>query len=145
MKFAVKQAYDMLMRWGPDDCWSGWRLLWGLKVQQRVKDCVWLLAHGWVLTNELQWKRGVTNLARCQQCDAPIEDVLHIVRDCLCAQDVWDLLHPQGQVADFFVLPLKPWLLRIWNSGIQLMAASHGLRRHRSLVGLYGVGEIWPS
>lgn len=54
-KFSVSQAYEIQAGWGFEEAWMGWKLLWNLRVQQRVKDRAWLLAHGRVLMNEVWW------------------------------------------------------------------------------------------
>lgn len=39
-----------------------------------------------------------------------MEDVIHVVWDCLKAKEVWQVLHPQRYVRNFFSLPLQDWL-----------------------------------
>lgn len=51
-KFSVKIVYELQAGRIVEERWTGWKLMWKLRVQQRVKDWVWLLAHGGVLTNE---------------------------------------------------------------------------------------------
>lgn len=86
--------------------------MWRLRVQQWVKDCLWMLVHGQILPNEACCHRGMADSAQCQLCEGLVENIMHVVRDCPCAKEVWNVLHPQGRVSQFFELTCRDWLLQ---------------------------------
>lgn len=108
----VNSAYKLEMNWDREDVWRGWRLIWRLCVQQRVEDCLWVLSHDHLLTTFGRWQRGLSSTAKCEGCDKLAEDILHVVRDCKFAREVWFPFFPQNRLIDFFSLNLRDWVLR---------------------------------
>lgn len=49
--FIVKGAYDLANNRGLDQNWEGWSYIWSLKIQQRIKVFLRLMAHERLLTN----------------------------------------------------------------------------------------------
>lgn len=49
--FSVKSAYEFAFEGSEEGKWVGWKHIWSLRVQQRVKVFIWLLGHEAVLTN----------------------------------------------------------------------------------------------
>lgn len=71
-----------------------------------------MLVHERALTNEARWRPRLATSARCPCRDDLLGDVLHVLRDCPKASEIWYVFHPQGRVDDFFSLPLCEWFLR---------------------------------
>lgn len=71
-----------------------------------------MLIHGRILTNEARCRRGMAVSAQCQRCGQLVEDVMHVVRDCPCATEVWSVLYPQGRVPDFYHLTGRDWFYK---------------------------------
>ncbi|KAL8154116.1 hypothetical protein V2J09_011876 [Rumex salicifolius] len=53
-----------------------------LKVPERIRTFVWLMAHG-ILTNEERRRRHLTDVALCPICKRETESLAHLFRDCL--------------------------------------------------------------
>lgn len=84
----MKVSYELQTGWTSEEKWPGWKISWKIKVQQHVKDCVWMLAHGRVLTSKARWRRKMSMSVGCPRCDGLVEGVLHAVRDCPKAKEI---------------------------------------------------------
>lgn len=91
--------------------WKGWKLIWRMKASQRVRVFCWIMAHGKLLTNEERWRRRLTSDANYGRCQSEVEDVLHAVRDCPCAREVWESLGMFGSQNAFFPMGLQDWVM----------------------------------
>lgn len=60
VQFEVRFAYRLEANWNDEDIWKEWRLIWKLKVHQKVKECLWLMTHDRLLTNFARWHRGLS-------------------------------------------------------------------------------------
>lgn len=70
----------------------------------------WLLAHNSLLTNFGRWKRGMADTSDCHRRNDRREDVLHAVRDCPKAKEVWKLIVSHKLRESFFEWDLHIWL-----------------------------------
>lgn len=91
--------------------WQGWKLIWGLRVQTRIRYFLWLLAHDRLLTNKGPWRRGLAPNPCCARCLADHEDGIHMVRDCEASREVWGQLRETWSMHEFYSAPLQEWLL----------------------------------
>ena len=73
--------------------------------------------------------------ASCNACGAPVEDILHVLRDWPRAIFFWNQVIPDGLKSLLFSLPLRDWMETNLNNFIDLI---HGLRWNT----LFGVA-IW--
>lgn len=46
----------------------------------------------------------------CERCQQAIEDVVHAIRDCPWAREIWELLIPSCLHCQFFSLELECWM-----------------------------------
>lgn len=122
----MKSAYIIQMGCIAEDRWPGWELLWKLWVQQWVKDCVWLMAHGRVLTSEARWHRGMASSAGCVRCDGLMEDVMHVLRHCPRAREIRSVFRPEEKIRDFTSIPLKEWFFEYLKSHGEAWCGSRG-------------------
>lgn len=66
------------------------------QVNQQNEHFLWLAAQDKLLTNLARFKRNLTTNSLCSPCNREEEDVLHILRDCDCAVNIWnEILQPQ--------------------------------------------------
>jgi len=56
----------------------------------------WLLMHDKLLTNEVRFKRHMTTSLGRPICDAAVEDIDHILQQCVNARGVWTFLRSKG-------------------------------------------------
>lgn len=43
--FSVKSASKIANKWASKSPWEGWRVIWRMKIHQRVKVFIWILAY----------------------------------------------------------------------------------------------------
>lgn len=65
-----------------------------------------------LLTNELRMKRGLTVNASCPRCGYHIEDMEHLLRDCVVTKDVWINVAGLHWFSKDKQLNLNSWLKR---------------------------------
>lgn len=66
-----------------------WRELWHRKVPKYVQHFVWRACQD-ILTTLMNLKSGkITNLAKCPICEQEDETSIHILWECLVANDIW--------------------------------------------------------
>lgn len=92
--FTVKTSYELACPRMEEVSWECWRALWKMKMIQRVKVFAWLMAHGKLLTNNERWRRRLSVIQECGRCHQVAKDVMHAIRDCLWAREVWEILIP---------------------------------------------------
>lgn len=85
-----------------------WKVIWHLKVPERVKSFVWLMKHDRLLTNLNKSKRGL-GTAACSLCGHANESTLHAFRDCPRVMEVWMHKMPLDISHEFFNLDLEEW------------------------------------
>lgn len=59
--FSVRAAYEFFTDLKKEEIWPGWKRIWKLKIQQRIKTFLWLLAHDLILTNHCRWRRKLVD------------------------------------------------------------------------------------
>lgn len=91
--FSVRSSYELEMGRAKVAKWSGWKLIWRLRVQQRVRVFVWLLAHQKILTNACQRRRKLTDNLGCKHCLGGVKDAIHMIRDCTASKEIWNFSH----------------------------------------------------
>lgn len=108
--FSVKSAYDLLMAEGTSRPIKPWARLWKLHTPEKVKFFLWQVYHERLPTNQLRVMRGLTMSGECPfECQRE-ETILHILRDCEIAREVWTpLVHFTNRFA-FFSSSLQVWL-----------------------------------
>lgn len=97
--------------------WEGWKQLWKLKTSQQVRVFTWIMTHGKQLTNLERWKRRLTDCLDCWRCYQGIEDLLHTVRGCTRASQIWNVLIPENLKCDFFSLVMYNLGWCWWSEG----------------------------
>lgn len=115
-KFTVKAVYCLSRGWTEEVGWEGWRLLWRVKVHEKIKVFLWLMLHGRLLTNLGIWRRMAASAA-CGRCHKEDEGVPHAIKDCVVAKEVWRCLIEPELRSEFFSLGLKEWVLWIMRRG----------------------------
>ncbi|CAL1369363.1 unnamed protein product [Linum trigynum] len=66
-RFSTRSAYHMQHRF-PSDDHQWWKTNWQLAVPERVRCFAWLLAQGWIISNELRGQRHLTQDTSCYRC-----------------------------------------------------------------------------
>ncbi|KAE8655166.1 Ribonucleoside-diphosphate reductase large subunit [Hibiscus syriacus] len=91
-----------------------------LSMQHMHEEAVSLL-----LTNHIRRARGFTHDASCGQCISPDETLLHILRDCKIARDLWQQLAPStySRLGTFGKEKTQPFFQNIPNIANSLLRA----------------------
>ncbi|CAN1784065.1 Putative ribonuclease H protein At1g65750 [Linum perenne] len=89
-QFTIKSAYNLLRsnQSSSDRLSSVW--LW--RGPNKLRFFLWLAFQDKLLTNAQRLRRNLSSDASCSLCLNPNEDVLHIIRDCPAAREVWSLI-----------------------------------------------------
>ncbi|KAG8474496.1 hypothetical protein CXB51_031152 [Gossypium anomalum] len=126
--FSVCSAYWSLKEdsWNPRS--EEWKPIWKYAGPQRVRVFLWLASQQRILTNSERVRRGIGYSTSCTLCGHAVEDLVHVLRDCLIAKDVWNIVLPVQLKQRFFSASFSDWLLL-------------NLCFHESL---YGNGFTWP-
>ncbi|XP_019164336.1 PREDICTED: uncharacterized protein LOC109160503 [Ipomoea nil] len=109
---SVTSAYRLALKTDKGDDDNTWKVIWSLKVPRRINSFLWLLRHKKLMTNVERKRRGFTIDARCINCHAYEEDVLHCLRDCAAAKEIWEVFLPSGAQRWFFRLNVDTWFTR---------------------------------
>ena len=68
-----------------------WKWIWKILYPKKIRVLIWLICHDAIPTNVFRCWRHVASNPSCRRCGGPAEDILHCVRDCLKANQVWEL------------------------------------------------------
>ena len=71
-----------------------WRKIWKWKALECYKTFLWSCARERLLMNEKRVYKHLTNDDKCPVCQVATESILHVIRDCKVAADVWLKLAP---------------------------------------------------
>ncbi|CAN1173011.1 Putative ribonuclease H protein At1g65750 [Linum perenne] len=91
-RFTIRSAYEIITKPINQRLDTAWELVWKWSGPSRVQYFLWLVAHEKLLTNLERKRRHLSADATCSRCTGNEESVLHVVRDCTFAGQVWDLL-----------------------------------------------------
>jgi hypothetical protein len=114
-QFTVQSAYNLqqVTSLGVE---GDWKTLWSWMGPHRIQTFIWLAAHGRILINfrRSKWRVGISPTCSC--CAREDETVLHVLRDCIYATQVWFRLVPSNYVANFFSsLYCREWIFNNLN------------------------------
>ncbi|KAL4351441.1 hypothetical protein GQ457_06G009310 [Hibiscus cannabinus] len=126
--FTIKSAYDHIRAPTDNTTDPCWKRVWKLQVLQRIRVFLLLVLHCHLLTNVERTRRHLTNLDCCEICLDNSKDLIHVLRDCLVARDLWAKILPSLQIDSFSQVHADEWLR------VNLFA----------LAGLLSVSKEWP-
>ena len=81
-----------------------------MRAPQRVKSFMWLVINDALLTNCARLKRNMTANDTCAICGSISETMLHTLRDCSKAKEMWKSIDHSFIKDSFFIQPLSEWL-----------------------------------
>ncbi|XVF18744.1 hypothetical protein REPUB_Repub11eG0049500 [Reevesia pubescens] len=73
--------------------------IWDAQIPPKIKIFLWKMVHGIFPVMEALEQRRIAASNKCQRCMETRESVLHAVRDCCWAKQVWDQLDVHGEDA----------------------------------------------
>ncbi|CAN1126862.1 Putative ribonuclease H protein At1g65750, partial [Linum perenne] len=119
--FSVKSAYMLVKELDLSNEDNVWKKVWTWEGPAKIKQFMWLVTHGKLMTNEERRRRHIAPDANCPECQEPCESVEHVLRKCNLAQLVWKemLSPPAGAQANLCFLDW--WMEGITNSQTRLL------------------------
>ena len=80
--------------------------VWSVMTPERVCVFLWLVTHQVIMTNVERKRRHLSETSECPLCKGGDETILHVLRDCPAAAELWTRLLPPSRQQRFFQLPL---------------------------------------
>ncbi|XP_016178767.1 uncharacterized protein LOC107621248 [Arachis ipaensis] len=91
--YSARSGYSWLAKrkfdWNEHD---NWLWIWRLHIPEKYKFLIWLSLHNAIPTAEFRLGRGLALSSTCQRCQNGSESILHCLRECPSAKEVWNLL-----------------------------------------------------
>ncbi|XP_016168284.1 uncharacterized protein LOC107610797 [Arachis ipaensis] len=111
--YSARSGYSWLAKrnfdWNEHD---NWLWVWRLYIPEKYKFLIWLSLHNAIPTAEFHLGRGLALSSTCHQCQNGSKSILHCLRECPSAKEVWNLLGLYSDNSD-----LRDWLYRGARSG----------------------------
>lgn len=88
--YTAASGYRWLLRTARD--WNSsqnWEWVWKLPAPAKVQYLIWLILHRALPTNAFRHQRGLLTSHNCQRCSSNVEDIIHCLRDCPHARELW--------------------------------------------------------
>ncbi|KAJ1378246.1 Ribonuclease H domain [Sesbania bispinosa] len=76
----------------PINCNSSFRWIWTMHCPEKIRLLVWFVGQQGIPTNEKRFLCHLIDSPACSRCFAPAENLLHCLRDCPHALEVWSRL-----------------------------------------------------
>ncbi|KAH9791596.1 putative ribonuclease H protein [Citrus sinensis] len=109
--FSASSAYNVIS--SPDNSLqdTSWNMVWKWQGPQGVKVFIWLALHGRLKTKAEIARRHMVINTECDRCGAPVEDILHVLRDSMGTKGFWYRVIPVAMRQHFFQAPFKEWMI----------------------------------
>ncbi|PRQ51455.1 putative ribonuclease H-like domain, reverse transcriptase zinc-binding domain-containing protein [Rosa chinensis] len=107
--FSVKSAYLALIKEENYDAFP-WYFIWKLPIPPKLKTFMWMLCQGRILTNVERVKRRLASDPSCPICHEHPETLIHMLRDCPSAKNVWNGVVCLDTIARSMQLDWYDWL-----------------------------------
>ncbi|KAH9699945.1 putative ribonuclease H protein [Citrus sinensis] len=136
--FSVFSAYYAISP--PDNLLhdSSWKMAWKWQGPQGVKVFIWLALHGRLKTKAEIARRHMLINTECDRCGALIEDILHVLRDCMVTKGFWSQVIPVVMRQRFFKAPFKEWMM----NNLQNAWPIYGVRNWVCFFGI-AIWRLW--
>lgn len=84
--------------------------IWKLKIPEKLRVHMWLSSWDSLMTNRLRAIPGLPDTDACSRCDCHAETILHPLRDCYKAQDMWAVFVKPEEEDQFFSANMRAWI-----------------------------------
>ena len=108
--YTVKEAYAWLMSQDQQEANNQtWSWIWKTKIPEKITMFLWLTAHNALQVNSHRARCNLAQSAACARCSWGNEDIIHCLRDCPHAHEIWTRL---GALSwrGFNTMDVKVWL-----------------------------------
>ncbi|KAK4578315.1 hypothetical protein RGQ29_028437 [Quercus rubra] len=138
--FDLKSAYSLTLSPSSEVPFKG-KWIWKLNTLPRIQSFVWQCMHHSISVRECLTARGMDIDNSCPICRNGPESILHALRDCPSARDIWHQLGVPPSDSVFFVANLKDWLVSNCNSKLRQRAGQLPWFQ----VFLFAIWMIWKN
>jgi ribonuclease HI len=107
--FSVAGMYMVLSGYHGQEEITKWKRIWKLNVPERVRTFMWMMFHERLLTNSLKNTMGVSH-RMCTFCGDVEETVLHAMRDCPRAMEIWSSVISFSERGRFYMSGFQHWI-----------------------------------
>ncbi|XP_057420539.1 uncharacterized protein LOC130714634 [Lotus japonicus] len=94
--YSAAGAYSWLINANAQMSLTGldtWRWIWKIKVPEKIRVFIWLCMHDAIQVNNLRFRCKLASSPSCSRCQHSMEDILHCLRDCRFAREIWNRLN----------------------------------------------------
>ncbi|KAJ1438418.1 Reverse transcriptase zinc-binding domain [Sesbania bispinosa] len=132
--YSARSGYSWLLHHGePSDV--SWNWLWQLKAPENIRFFIWQVCHNSLPTRDILAHRGVPLSATCPLCNSSEEMIIHCLRDCAKAKEVWHGLGLDQRSTFYHDVPIIVWLTTGIKQDINLFLSTiWGVWRNRNVV-----------
>ncbi|KAL4295600.1 hypothetical protein GQ457_12G010160 [Hibiscus cannabinus] len=116
--FEVRSAYSNLASGSWDPNHVLWKLIWRMAVPQRLRVFLWVVSRRKLMTNLERCNRHISYSSLCPLCSGADESIIHVLRDCRAASEVWELILPSTLSLSFAQPDLLTWIENNLRSGM---------------------------
>lgn len=109
--FSMASAYNAIS--SPDSSLKDktWSLAWTWQGPQCIKVFIWLALYGGLKTKAEILRHHMLINAKCTRCGVLVEDILHVLRECMAARGFWYRVLPSTMRQCFFHAPFKELMI----------------------------------
>jgi ribonuclease HI len=107
--FTVAAAYNLITREMTGSVDKKWTRVWKLECTERTKVFIWQMIHDRLLTKAkfARWQLGDPFCVNCIHFE---ETIIHVIRDCPVAVEIWRQLLSTQERGNFFVINIQDWI-----------------------------------
>ncbi|CAN1147373.1 Putative ribonuclease H protein At1g65750 [Linum perenne] len=109
-KFSIRSAHKLILDNDELPIAESWKSIWKWSGPNRIRHFLWIAKHGRLLTNSERRRRHMANDSSCSLCNHPEENLIHILRECPFANDVWKSLDESVLLAPIWSDLINDWL-----------------------------------
>ena len=110
--FEMMEAYKLARVEAEGNCNDNFdgEWIWRVPTIPKIKCFLWQCYHKSIPVSSLLADRGMDIPTVFQLCNSSSETILHVLRDCQVARNLWIALSPPLTAVSFFGLQLTDWL-----------------------------------
>ncbi|XP_015970506.1 uncharacterized protein LOC107493982 [Arachis duranensis] len=123
----AKRTFD----WNEHD---NWLWVWRLHIPEKYKFLIWLSLHNAIPTTEFRLGRGLALSSTCHRCQNGSESILHCLRECPSAKEIWTLLGLYSDNSN-----LHDWLYRddSWSASKVVSLIRSSVRKFHTIFAMH--------
>ncbi|KAK8605513.1 hypothetical protein V6N13_102291 [Hibiscus sabdariffa] len=87
-----------------------WKMVWSIKLPQRIQVVLWLAVHDRLLSNVERKRRHLTESDVCAFCNGKVETLLHVFSDCRMVQPAWRVVIKRDMLQVYCAMTYEDWL-----------------------------------